>query len=72
MSITLDPTAARIAADLLELAARQFANHGCNDHKLDNTPENYTFVKRMLATSTDPEDHKQKPHVSRDKQYLIP
>lgn len=67
MNTTLDPTVALIAANLLETASRQFANHGCNDYVLANTPENHAFVQRMLAASTDPEDHNEEPHVSDDE-----
>ena len=54
--MTLDPTTLAIAADLLDLAASEFANHGCNDYELLNTPSNLAFVKQMIAASDEPDD----------------
>jgi hypothetical protein len=61
---------ARIAAEMLELAADEFGNHGCNDFELDNTPENLAFVKRLIAAGDYPEDE---PNLSGDgtKIYLM-
>ena len=36
-----------VIADLLGLASEEFANHGCNDFELDNTPENRELVEAM-------------------------
>lgn len=53
---TTDIAVFRIAAQLLELAADDFSNHGCNDLELDNTPDNLAFVRGMIAASDDPGD----------------
>lgn len=57
-------TQLKIAAELLELAADQFGNHGCNDYEIKNTKENLEFVKQMIAFSDDPDE---KPEVYRGK-----
>lgn len=46
----------RIAAKMLDMAADEFANHGCNDYRLPNTPENLAFVEAMIAASDYPND----------------
>lgn len=53
---SLHRTEARIAADLLDLAAGEFSNHGCNDYELSNTPEHRDFMRRLIAASDYPED----------------
>ncbi len=37
----------QLASSLLKQAADVFANHGCNDYKLDNTPENVDLLNRI-------------------------
>lgn len=59
----LEKTEARIAAEMLDLAADQFGNHGCNDYQLPNTPANLAFVRRLIASGDYPEDE---PNVSPD------
>lgn len=60
----IHPVDARIAAQMLNLAADQFGNHGCNDFELPNTPENMEFIKRVIAWSDYPEDE---PHLHADQ-----
>lgn len=57
-------TILRIAAEMLDTAAGEFADHGCNDYELPNTPENLAFVKAMIASSDYPND---KPIFNSDK-----
>ncbi len=45
------------------MAADEFANHGCNDFVLPNTPENMEFVRGMIAAGDYPSDE---PQVSND------
>lgn len=40
----ISPLIRKHAADLLNLAADEFSNHGCNDYELKNTPENRAFA----------------------------
>lgn len=41
----LTPHLKAIAAELLDIAADEFSNHGCNDYRLENTDENWALVK---------------------------
>ena len=45
-----------LAAEMLEIAADEFNNHGCNDFELPQTQENIDFVERMLASEDYPLD----------------
>lgn len=45
-----------IAAEMLEVAADEFSNHGCNDYDIPDTPENRSFVERMIAASEWPSE----------------
>jgi hypothetical protein len=38
---TIPAVVFQIAAQMLELAADEFSNHGCNDFELPNTPETW-------------------------------
>ena len=60
----MDTNAWAILAKLLEIAADEFSNHGCNDFDLPNTPENrelmttlekleYSIVEQELNFSKD-------------------
>lgn len=42
---------AELAAELLEMAAEEFSNHGCNDYILKNTPENRELYEKMMKES---------------------
>lgn len=44
----------QIAAQMLDLAADEFANHGCNDLYLEPTTGNINLVKEMITSSDDP------------------
>lgn len=46
----------RIAADMMEQAADEFSNHGCNDMLLDDTPANRSFVIAMHKAIGDPDE----------------
>ena len=59
----MEATEAKIAAEMLNLAADQFGNHGCNDYALPNTPESLAFVRRLIASGDYPDDP---PHISPD------
>ena len=49
---------AHLIANLLELASDEFANHGCNDHPLPDTPENRELWDEMVKENgEDPEDY---------------
>lgn len=60
----------RLAADLLELAGDQFANHGCNDFLIDKdilpgderwaTEEVIELDRQMHEDNGDPEEHNPK------------
>ena len=45
MATPLTAAELRLAAMLLEMAGEQFSNHGCNDLKIENTPENAAVVR---------------------------
>lgn len=58
----ITPLEARYAAELLDLAADQFSNHGCNDYELENTDENWRLVQEMEARNGDsPEYRSRRP-----------
>lgn len=38
-----------LASEMLEIAADEFNNHGCNDFELPQTQENIDFVQRMIV-----------------------
>jgi len=40
----MDTNAWAVLAKLLEMAADEFSNHGCNDFDLPNTPENNALM----------------------------
>ena len=46
-----------LAAQMLDDAATQFSNHGCNDLELPQTAENIDFVQRMIASGDYPLDN---------------
>ncbi len=50
-----DKTLLKIAAEMLDLASGEFANHGCEDHYLEATEGNIALVKDMIAESDDPD-----------------
>ena len=52
----MNATQARIAAQMLELAADEFGNHGCNDFSLPLTDENLRFAEWMIAAGDYPDD----------------
>ena len=54
--ILISENEARIMADLLELAADEFGNHGCNDFELAITDENRELIKAMYADVLDEHD----------------
>ena len=37
-----------LAAKMLDMAADEFSNHGCNDFTLEDTPENRDFYVKMM------------------------
>lgn len=52
----------RLAADLLNLAAEEFANHGCNDYVLSNTDENWALLVACWERAGIPkEDQRTRP-----------
>lgn len=44
----MDTNAWAILAKLLEMAADEFSNHGCNDFDLPNTPENNALIVEKI------------------------
>ena len=54
--ILISENEAKIMADLLELAADEFGNHGCNDFELAMTDENRELIKAMYADVLDEHD----------------
>jgi hypothetical protein len=42
-------------AELLQKASDEFSNHGCNDYKLLNTPENKIMLVEMIKANGDEE-----------------
>ena len=64
----MDKTQREIAAQMLQMAADEFSNHGCNDYNLPLTPENLEFVKGMIAASDYPEDE---PHIYEKEQVIM-
>jgi hypothetical protein len=51
----MDETLLKIAAEMLDLASDEFANHSCEDHYLEATEANIAFVRNMMAASDDPD-----------------
>ncbi len=51
-----DVTLLRVAAQMLEVAIDQFENHGSNDYGMDNTPEHYAFIAKMIAKGDSPNE----------------
>ncbi len=56
-----------LAGLLLDHAADEFSNHGCNDMEIENTPENLQVVRRMIAASDYPEDE---PKIVNDGRHI--
>lgn len=54
--MNLHPVDARIAAEMLNLAADEFSNHGCNDYEVPNTPETIALIHRMNAVDGEPDE----------------
>jgi len=50
----LNETERALAVQMLRLAADTYSNHGCNDLKLPNTPENRALERAMWAWDEDP------------------
>lgn len=46
----LTPTELREAAALLELAAEEFSNHGCNDYGMEETPETLALAQAVMTS----------------------
>jgi len=56
-NMEISKTQAIIMSQLLDIASDTFSNHGCNDFKLDATPENIQFIKNMeIADGEDAEE----------------
>lgn len=49
------------ASSLLDLAADEFSNHGCNDYELPNTDEGRAMVVAMDDWNGTPDGDRQKP-----------
>ncbi len=49
-----------LVGQMLDVAADQFSNHGCNDFKMPNTDENWAFIEAMQA-GLPPEDCDKRP-----------
>lgn len=43
----------KLISELLELAAGNFSNHGCNDYEIDNTEENKQLLIEMINWNGD-------------------
>lgn len=56
-----------VLAELLELAAKEFTNRGCNDFELPNTPENRKLVEDMHQSIGCPDA---KANVSKDSKKI--
>ena len=52
---------AELAAKLLEMAAEEFSNHGCNDFKLPNTHANWVLAKEVYTTDEGTIDDIERP-----------
>jgi hypothetical protein len=63
MSDPLTKTEQAQAADLLRAASEQFANHGCNDHPLPNTPENRKLYNAIVKWNGDDQMPKAETHT---------
>ena len=50
----LNETERALAVRLLRLASDMYSNHGCNDLKLENTPENRALERAVWAVHEDP------------------
>lgn len=66
----LNKTEWTILAQLLEMAADEFGNHGCNDFELPNTPENREFMERMELWNSGPNGEPMPLNVSRDGKQI--
>lgn len=51
----MDNPGFKLSAQLLDLASDVFSNHGCNDFRLERTPDNIALVEDMIAKSDDPD-----------------
>lgn len=60
----------KIVAELLEIAADIFHNHGCNDYEIENTPENLEFVKQMIAADSDEDEPDEELEISEDGELI--
>ena len=52
-----------LVGQMLDMAADEFANHGCNDFQMANTDENWAFIEAMEAERP-PEDRDERPDLS--------
>jgi hypothetical protein len=60
--MALSTTEKHVAGQLLDAAADEFSNHGCNDLILDNTDENWQLIQDMHAWNrTPPADLPERP-----------
>jgi len=57
--MSTDKTLLAIAARLLDYAADEFSNHGCNDYTLPITPDHLAFIKAMIADGDYPDEEPQ-------------
>lgn len=65
-----EKTISEHAADLLELAADKFSNHGCNDYAIENNEANRALVLEMEKFN-DPEFDEADLNFSGDKIYVM-
>lgn len=63
----------KLASELLDIASDSFSNHGCNDHEIDNTPENWALLVAMEQRNdpTFSEDISEIHHLSRDGKIVV-
>lgn len=52
----LTPNQWRLLANILDLAADEFGNNGCNDYELPDTPENREFVTMIETQDLTPDE----------------
>ncbi len=60
-----DTAAWKLLAELLEMAGREFGNHGCNDFELGNTPEHRELMNRVVRWNSQFPDEWDL-HISKD------
>lgn len=66
----MDATEKNLAGALLELAAEEFSNHGCNDLALPNDDEHWALAQ-AVAVASGIEERDRFPRPPPDKMIIV-